>query len=203
MPQQVRSIELVARILDAASDLVLGQGPDAITTRAVAARADVPVASLYQYFADRDDILLALVERDVAEMDAQVATDLAAVPRLSIGTLVEATMRAFVKVYHRRQAFVVIWLRGRTNPAIDSFCRAHNKRIAESLFAFARDAGLLGSEVDLMHAELAVEVGDRVFQLAFEHDLRGDEAVIDEGIELVRGYLERRAGAAAPGGAPT
>jgi hypothetical protein len=41
--------------------------------------------------------------------------------------------------------------------------------------------------------QLAVEVGDRVFQLAFEHDLRGDELVIDEGIELITGYLDRHA----------
>jgi hypothetical protein len=41
--------------------------------------------------------------------------------------------------------------------------------------------------------ELAIEVGDRVFQLAFEHDLRGDELVIDEGIELLTGYLDRHA----------
>jgi hypothetical protein len=44
-----------------------------------------------------------------------------------------------------------------------------------------------------VHAELAVEVGDRVFQLAFEHKMRGDRRILDEGIELVCGYLERHA----------
>ena len=202
MPQQLRSIERVERILDAAATLVLGGGIDAVTTRAVAEGAGVPVATLYQYFADRDTILLALVERDVAEMDAQVAEDLAALPVLSIATVVETTMRAFVKVYHRRQAFVVIWLRGRTNPAISDFCRAHNTRIAADLYAFARDVGLVDAHATLLQAELAVEVGDRVFQLAFESDLDGDEDLITEGIALVSGYLERHASPAGLAGVP-
>ena len=32
---------------------------------------------------------------------------------------------------------------------------------------------------------------DRVFQVAFEHDRHGDEWIIQQGIDLVTGYLER------------
>lgn len=191
--QQTRSIERVERILDAAAALVVSEGVDALTTRSVARAAEVPVASLYQYFGDKDEILLALVERDIAEMDAQVAADLGKLDLLSIGSIVETTMRAFVKVYHRRPAFVEIWLRGRTNSAINEFGRAHNKRVAADLFRLARDAGLVRPGTRRVHAELAVEVGDRLFQLAFEDKLKGDNVIIREGIELVRSYLERHA----------
>jgi AcrR family transcriptional regulator len=193
VPQQSRSIERVERILDSAAQLVVRDGVDTISTRAVAELADMPVASLYQYFADKDEILLALVERDVAEMDAQVEADLARLEVLSIGAVVETTMRAFVKVYLRRPSFVVIWLRGRTNPAINELCRAHNKRVAADLFRLARDAGLVRPDTRPLHAELAVEVGDRVFQLAFETTMRGDDVIVAEGVALVRAYLERHA----------
>lgn len=202
VPQQTRSIERVERVLDAAAQLVVADGVDALTTRAVADLAGVPVATLYQYFADRDEILLAIVERDVAEMDAQVAADLAALEVLSIRTVVEATMRAFVKVFLRRPAFVVIWLRGRTNTAVSDFCRAHNKLVADDLHHFAEEAGLVLPETRRVHAELAVEVGDRVFQLAFETTMRGDASLIDEGIELVGSYLERHASPAGIDGVP-
>jgi len=202
VPQQSRSIERVERILDAAAELVVAEGVDALTTRAVADLAAVPVASLYQYFADKDEILLALVERDVAEMDAQVAADLARLDVLSVASIVETTMRAFVKVYLRRPAFVVIWLRGRTNTAINEFCRAHNKRVAADLFRLARDAGLVRPGTKKVHAELAVEVGDRVFQLAFETRMRGDKVLVSEGVELVRSYLERHASQAGIEGVP-
>jgi AcrR family transcriptional regulator len=192
-PVQRRSRERVQRILDAASELIVEDGVIALGTRTIAERAEVPVASLYQYFADKDEILLALVERDTAEMDAAVAEAVGALETISVRSIVTATMRAFVTIYHHRPAFVVIWWRGRTNPSVYDFCRAHNKRVAADLLAFAEDAGLVRPGTDPQIVELAVEVGDRVFQLAFERDLRGDQRIIVEGIELVTGYLERHA----------
>jgi AcrR family transcriptional regulator len=192
-PAQRRSRERVQRILDAASDLIVDSGVADLSTRMVAERAGIPVASLYQYFGDKDEIILALVERDTAESDTAVTAAVGALDSVSVRTIVTATMRAFVTTYHQRPAFVVVWWRGRTNRAVYDFCRARNKRIAADLFAFAREAGLVKAGTVPQVVELAVEVGDRIFQLAFEHDIRGDEMVIDEGIELIIGYLERHA----------
>ncbi|KRA27860.1 hypothetical protein ASD81_24200 [Nocardioides sp. Root614] len=196
MPTQARSRERVERILDATAGLVLVDGIDGLTTRAIADAAELPVASLYQYFSDKEAVLLALCERDMAEMDDQVARDLLAVGELTVASLVETSMRAFVTVYHRRPAFMQIWVRGRTNNAIYDYGRHHNKRIAENLLAVAIDADLVDArsyttaELSAI-AELAVEVGDRAFQLAFERDPRGDTFLIDQAIELVTGYLAR------------
>ena len=193
VPQQSRSRDRVERIIDVAGRLVVKGGVDSLSTRAIAHRADIPVASLYQYFADKDEILLALVERDIADMDTQVATDLGQLTRLSVRDLVEVTMRAFVKIYLRRPAFVMIYLRGRTNPSIQQFCRAHNLRVAHELYDFALGAGLIDQSTRLLHAELAVEVGDRLFQIAFEQEMAGDPDIIEEGIALVTSYLENHA----------
>jgi DNA-binding SARP family transcriptional activator len=64
------------------------------------------------------------------------------------------------------------------------------------LLAFGLDAGLIDADrftdAELTAiAELAVEVGDRAFQLAFERDPRGDDFVVEQAIELVGGYLAR------------
>ena len=191
LPVQERSRERVERILDTASDIVVKQGVDALSTRTIAAQAGVPVASLYQYFSDKDAILLALVGRDMAEMDEQVAADLAALTTYSVRGIVETTMRAYVKVYHRRPAFMQIWLRGRTNAAIYDYGRDHNRRTAADLFAFVSDLGLIQPETPPQVAELAVEIGDRCFQLAFETSLRGDDFLIEQGMAMVTAYLER------------
>jgi AcrR family transcriptional regulator len=193
VPQQVRSRDRVERMLEVAGRIVVDGGVEAISTRAVASAAGVPVASLYQYFADKEGILLALVERDVAEMDAQVAEDLGALTVLSVRSIVETTMRAFVKVYHRRPSFVMIWFRGRTNAAVNDYCRSHNQQIARELFEVARSAGMVDPTSKGLYAELAVEVADRIFQIAFEDSLVGDPHVIEEGIALVTAYLETHA----------
>lgn len=196
MPAQARSRERVERILDSAARLVVTNGVDGLTTRSIAEAAELPVASLYQYFTDKEAVLLALCERDMAEMDEQVATDLAAVEELTVASMVDTAMRAFVKVYHRRPAFMQIWMRGRTNPAIYDYGRHHNRRTAANLLAFGVDAGLLaagpyGEEQLATIAELAVEVGDRAFQVAFENDPQGDDFLIDQAIALVTGYLDQ------------
>ena len=189
----MRSRDRVERMLQVAGRIVVDGGVEAVNTRAVASAAGVPVASLYQYFADKDSILLALVERDIAEMDAQVAQDLGELAVLSVRSMVETTMRAFVKVYHRRPTFVVIWFRGRTNAAVNDFCRTHNQEVARNLFEVARSAGMVDPLSRGLYAELAVEVADRVFQIAFEDSLIGNPHVIEEGIALVTAYLETHA----------
>jgi Tetracyclin repressor-like, C-terminal domain len=52
------------------------------------------------------------------------------------------------------------------------------------------------------YAELAVEVTDRLFQVAFESSLEGDRQVIDEAVRMVTGYLETHASPAGISGVP-
>jgi len=193
VPRQERSRRRVEDLLDAASRIVVERGVEALTTREIADAAGVPVASLYQYFSDKEDVLLALAQRDMEEMDTQVAADLARLEVLSVSSMVRTTMMAFVSVYQRRRAFVEIYLRGRTNQAVHRFGREHNQRVAEMLRAYAMDAGLTRDQLTITIAQLAVEVGDHVFQLAYAEDADGDRMLIEEGILLVSSYLERYA----------
>jgi AcrR family transcriptional regulator len=192
-PVQQRSRKRVERILDAAAGLIVNEGVDTVGTRAIAERARIPIGSLYQYFASKDEIILALVRRDTEAMDEAMRAAVLGLGEPTMRTLVEVTMRAFVSVYHQRPSFVVIWWRGRTNAAVEEFCRAHNKQIAAELFEFAEKAGLVRPGTDPLVAELSVAMGDKIFQIAFESDLHGDEWIIAEGIEMVASYLQRYA----------
>jgi AcrR family transcriptional regulator len=59
-PQQQRSRELVSAVLIATVDLLRGAG-DALSMRKIAERAGVGVASIYDYFQDREQVLAAVV----------------------------------------------------------------------------------------------------------------------------------------------
>jgi len=126
----------------------------------------------------------------MAEMDEEVLTDLAALPELTVAALVASVMDSFVAVYRRRPAFVQIYLRGRTNASVHEFGREHNRRVAEMLRDFAADAGLTEPDFPLTAALLAVEAGDRVFQLAYADSEAGDPEIIAEGRAMVTRYLE-------------
>jgi AcrR family transcriptional regulator len=66
-PRQVRSYETRARILDAARRVFATHGYSAGTTNRIAAEASLSVGSLYQYFPNKDAILVELVEAHLDE----------------------------------------------------------------------------------------------------------------------------------------
>jgi AcrR family transcriptional regulator len=78
-PVQHRSVETRARILDAAARVFSGHGYAAGTTNRIAAEARLSVGSLYQYFPNKDSILVELVRRHLQDGAARVTARLAAV----------------------------------------------------------------------------------------------------------------------------
>jgi AcrR family transcriptional regulator len=75
LPKQRRSQQTFDRILDAAARIFDADGY-AATTNDIAAEAGVSVGSLYQYFPNKDAILVALAERHVAEALALLQAEL-------------------------------------------------------------------------------------------------------------------------------
>jgi AcrR family transcriptional regulator len=192
-PIQARSRERVERILRAAEQIVVRDGIDALTTRAVARRAKVPVATLYQYFADREAIAAALIERHVAAMDERLAADVAALETLSVRSLVETTVRAYVAGYAERPSYVVLWFHGRVGPEIVAFVRERSELLAAQMLAFATAAGILRPDTDPLVLRLAAEMIDAFLAVAYRDDIGGDERVLREGVEMLVGYVERQA----------
>ena len=61
MPGQARSQETVKVILEASARILESDGLHGFNTNAIAARAGVSIGSLYQYFPNKDAIVLALI----------------------------------------------------------------------------------------------------------------------------------------------
>lgn len=71
-PRQQRSRALVQSLVEATEQVIVARGIELTTTNHIAAQAGVDIASLYQYFADKDDLVDALV-RSLAEEIARAA----------------------------------------------------------------------------------------------------------------------------------
>ncbi|MEM8717442.1 MAG: TetR/AcrR family transcriptional regulator [Cyanobacteria bacterium P01_G01_bin.4] len=70
-PKQARSLKRVNRILDVAEVLFIEQGYAAATTKQIAAQAEVPIGTLYQFFPDKAAIVQVLAERYTDLLDRQ------------------------------------------------------------------------------------------------------------------------------------
>jgi AcrR family transcriptional regulator len=72
-PKQQRSVATRDRIVEAAARVFAEHGYAAGTTNRIAAEAGLSVGSLYQYFPNKDAILVDLVRRHVADGAARLA----------------------------------------------------------------------------------------------------------------------------------
>jgi AcrR family transcriptional regulator len=93
-PVQHRSRRTVARILDAAAEVLAERGYTATTTNAVAERAGVSIGSLYQYLPNKEALLVALAERHLDDAGARLGPHLAALADAELDA--EALAEAFV-----------------------------------------------------------------------------------------------------------
>ena len=67
-PRQARSAARVELLLDVAAEVFEEVGYDAATTNLVAARADVPVGTLYRWFPDKAALAEALTDRYLSQL---------------------------------------------------------------------------------------------------------------------------------------
>ncbi|MCS3453108.1 AcrR family transcriptional regulator [Bradyrhizobium elkanii] len=96
-PQQARSTELVAAILDAAVQVLTKQGAQRFTTARVAEKAGVSVGSLYQYFPNKASILFRLQSdewRQTTRLLRDILADAKRPPLDRLRSLVHAFIRS-------------------------------------------------------------------------------------------------------------
>ena len=80
LPSQERSQRTVERILDAAARVFHEQGYSAATTNDIADEADVSIGSLYQYFPNKDALLVALTKRHIESTSSELTNILSRLP---------------------------------------------------------------------------------------------------------------------------
>jgi AcrR family transcriptional regulator len=111
-PRQPRAQRTVEAILDAAAQILRRRGEAEFTTNHVAERAGVSIGTLYQYFKNKDAILVRLSDREVLrlrdDLRAVLAEDRAPPLEHRVRHLVGVLTRFFAQ---RRQSKRIVLLR--------------------------------------------------------------------------------------------
>ncbi|GGS59191.1 TetR family transcriptional regulator [Planobispora rosea] len=199
-PAQRRSAERVERMLDECAKLLDEVGYDALTTKEVARRAEVPIGTFYQFFPDKHGLVRALALRNLeAFLDRITARIQDAGPSDWTG-MADLAIDEFVAMKRSVPGFGVVdfgeVLSAPGGPALHGTERMldavleNNVVVADRLRAVIVD--LFGAPVTpgLDRAlVVAVEAADAVLKLAFRALPEGDPELVSECKRLVRRYL--------------
>lgn len=197
-------------ILEAAREILLSEGPAAFTLGAVANRVGVSTPALYHYFANKTELIQALVLEGVsAEADVLVAT--AERWQGDESELLGAIVRAMYEHYRPnlaafRLTYMLLQLAPPTRMGVDDAMleRLHpvSKRMfdaCEAVLLRGRAAGIIALDVDLRAAVVSAHLAAvgmlTMIALAERHNdplRQGDELLLRSIAQLLRTGIRRR-----------
>jgi AcrR family transcriptional regulator len=189
-PVQRRSAERLTRILDACADLLDEVGYDALSTRAVALRAGVPIGSVYRFFGNKRAMADALAQRNLERWTERVTERLKEAGEGGWRAAMDAVLDEYLAMKRTAPGFSLVDF-GNQIPVGARYAEP-NHRVADRLTDLL--SGYLDREPDedLRRVFLvAVETADTLVHLAFRVAPEGDERIIAETREILRAYLAR------------
>lgn len=98
-PRQERALDKVELIFQATTALIDQSGIETLTTNAIAEKAGISIGTLYQYFADKNTILDALIRREMARLSERVTDALKGAAPERPGARIPILMEAIMKSY--------------------------------------------------------------------------------------------------------
>ncbi|GAA4000948.1 TetR family transcriptional regulator [Streptomyces sp. NBC_01352] len=189
-PVQRRSAERLTRILDACADLLDEVGYDALSTRAVALRAGVPIGSVYRFFGNKRAMADALAQRNLERYTERVTERLRGTGEGGWRAAVDAVLDEYLAMKRTAPGFTLVDF-GNQIPVGSRYAEP-NHRVADRLTDLLSGYLDRAPDEDLRRTFLvAVETADTLVHLAFRVAPEGDEKIIEETRELLRAYLAR------------
>ncbi len=198
MPTQARSKATVTAIIQAAAQVFRRHGYAGATTDRVAERAGVSVGSLYQYFPNKDAILVTLAEQHIDEGFAMVRSLLqgfvAEMPPL------EMVLRRFVVAMialheHEPELHRVLFEEAPLPASVRRRLRKEENRFAREVSALLEGHPEARVDDPDLTAYVMVQAVDALvhnFVLHPPKEIDAD-ALVDETVRLLHGHLTGRA----------
>ena len=171
-PRQARSLERFETILNHAEALIREQGFESLKMNELARRADVNIASIYQYFPNRTVVARAIVERYLVLYRKELTQKLADIPLAiespsieNIGQILEDLLAHYYRFLQQHPTFLLVWGVVRGNPDFMKLNMHDSRNNAELIVNVLLDMGVnVEPEALRLAAFLVCEITEPVMQ---------------------------------------
>jgi AcrR family transcriptional regulator len=189
---QSRSQDKMARVLQATTALLDESGAEAVTTTAVAARAEVSVGWLYNFFDDRQALLEEVVVSGLADLDGRLEEAGFSLAGGQWRDLVETGLDIVIDFFDASPGFRSLWFSSDFSGRMLQANRLHDDALAEYLAATVTATRPDAPDVPLgVVTQIFVGMLDKGLDLAYRNDPRGDKKMIAEMSRASIEYLDR------------
>ena len=192
-PRQARSQERVDQILDVAEKLFISEGYNATSTKAIAAHAQIPIGSLYQFFPDKAAILYKLAERYNQQLhNLLMELDTPDRRKLPLSTYMETVIDTVDRFFTDYPGYHAIFmsLQG-SMPELESIDAAADSQLIQDLVILLShySPGLESSVYEAIAFVLVKVIGNLLWT-SLSQDQLFRERILKETKRLILSYLE-------------
>ncbi|MBW4435670.1 MAG: TetR/AcrR family transcriptional regulator [Pleurocapsa minor GSE-CHR-MK-17-07R] len=194
-PRQERARQRVDAILQAAEYLLLRADTSDLNTNMIAELAQVPVGSVYQYFSDKDQVVIALLERfrdDIVRHYQQQGTmplvDALVTPMFTYGGQHFGTSRVLMTPPANPVVLEAVQrVRGDIQQEWAALIRLHLPRLPEDQVLLAADISLTAASSLIVHGSRAKQTASSEAEMALAESTA--TRIIKQVYPLLNGYF--------------
>ncbi|WP_045822336.1 TetR/AcrR family transcriptional regulator [Williamsia herbipolensis] len=132
-PTQERSRRRFESMLVEARSLLIEVGFESLTCEEIASRADVPIGTLYQYFANKYVIVCELDRQDAVGVQHELAAFAAEIPSLDWIRLLDKFIDHLAALWRDDPSRRAVWLAVQSTPATRATATIHERAIADQV----------------------------------------------------------------------
>lgn len=191
LPKQARARVTQSVILEGATQVLAAESLEGFNTNAVAERAGTSIGTLYQYFPNKEALLLALIHQQKRQMLMNIAQSM----RAAKGEDLEGAVRLLVagRVQHLRENSKVAWILSNQESSLP----IHDVRIqyfTQGIELFRHGLDHWGEKARGIDSTLASKTVPALIRGIMEswlsEDHHGLNVAEEEAVQSVWGYLQ-------------
>jgi AcrR family transcriptional regulator len=189
-PLQVRGQVTFERILDATAQLLDEAGADAVTTNLIARAAGVNVATLYQYFPNKQAVLLALFHRQSDQRVETVRRCIVGMGRSTEWTrMLDAAIDALAELHRSTPGGVALRQAMRSSHELLAHELQDSVNTAQPIANELQSASRTPANDARLVAVCAVEILTSLLDRCALESRNWDDRVVDQLKRMLRAYL--------------